>query len=116
MEIGALARELLEIERELAAGDGGVYDRHLADGAIVIVPGQTLDKAATVTAMDASPGWEEFSIEGERVLPVGDGTALLTYRFHGRRGASEYEAVLSSAYVREGDDWKLAFHQQTPVE
>ena len=49
------------IERELAAGRGDVYDRHLAAEAIVVVPGMTLDKRATVEAMDASPGWDEWS-------------------------------------------------------
>lgn len=26
----------------------------------------------------------------------------------------EYNALITSAYVREGGEWKLTFHQQTP--
>jgi Domain of unknown function (DUF4440) len=107
----------LGIERELAAGDGEVYRRHLAEDAVVVIPRQALDKLATIEAMDASPGWDEFSIEAERVLRLGSGTALLNYRFHGRRGESEYNAILSSAYRKDGGEgWKLVWHQQTPLE
>jgi hypothetical protein len=29
-------------------------------------------------------------------------------------GEAPYDAVISSTFVRDGDGWKLAFHQQTP--
>jgi hypothetical protein len=109
-------RHLLEIERELAAGGGGAYRRHLADAALIVVPGRVLDRDETVAAMDASEGWDEFSIEDERLLGLGSETAVLNYRFRGRRGETVYEAILSSAYARRPDgSWRLAFHQQTPL-
>jgi hypothetical protein len=109
------AEQLLRIEHELARGDGATYERHLAEGAIVVVPGECLDRAATVEAMDASEGWDEVSIAEETVRELGPDVALLTYLFRGRRGQDHYAATLSSAYVRDGEGrWKLAFHQQTP--
>jgi hypothetical protein len=109
------AEQLLRIEHELARGDGATYERHLAEGAIVVVPGDVLDRAATVEAMDASEGWDEVSIGEEAVRELGPDVALLTYLFRGRRGQDRYAATLSSAYVRDGEGcWKLAFHQQTP--
>jgi hypothetical protein len=39
-----------------------------ADPAVVIVPGDGLDREDTIAAMDASPGWNEFAIEHERLL------------------------------------------------
>jgi len=114
-EAGIAAEELLRIEHELARGDGATYDQHLAEAAIVVVPGDTLDKLAAVEAMDASPGWDEVSLGEEIVRPLGVDAALLSYLFRGRRGRSQYSATLSSAYVRDGKrGWKLAFHQQTP--
>ena len=50
-----LKQVLYGIERELATGDGVAYRRHLIDDAIVIVPGQRLDKQQTIAAIDASP-------------------------------------------------------------
>lgn len=111
-----LARELLVVEHQLARGDGATYDRHLDEAALVVVPGETLDRAAAVEAMDATRGWDEVSIGEERVRELGGEAALLTYRFRGRRGKAHYEATLSSAYVRDRlGAWKLAFHQQTPA-
>jgi hypothetical protein len=106
---------ILEIERELAAGDGAVYRRHLREDAVVVVPGQALDLEATVAAMDASPGWDSFEMTEERLVPLGPDAAILSYRFHGRRPDSEYTALLTSVYADEDGAWKLAFHQQTPL-
>jgi len=111
-----LAETLLDIERELAGGGGSAYRRRLCEDAIVIVPGRALDKRATVAAMDASPGWDAFWMEESRSLRLGAGAAMLTYRFHGRRADLDYEAILSSTYVKDPSGaWKLAFHQQTPI-
>jgi hypothetical protein len=107
---------LLRIEHELAHGSGAEYDRHLDDGAAVIVPGQALDKDATVQAIEASPGWDELTIDDARLLETGEGGAALTYRFSGRRGTDfSYEALMTSVYARRGDEWKLVLHQQTPL-
>ena len=105
------------IERDLAAGSGDVYERHLAAEAIVVVPGMTLDKAGTVAAMDASPGWDEWSFGEETVRELGDDGVVLNYRFDGRRGETAYAAVLTSVYRRDGDgEPRLVLHQQTPLE
>lgn len=109
------AEQLLRIEHELARGDGATYERHLAEGARVVVSGDVLDRAAAVEAMNASPGWDEVSIGEEAVCELGPDVALLTYLFRCRRGQDHYAATLSSTYVRDGEGrWKLAFHQQTP--
>jgi len=115
MQTEEMAQQLLRIEHELARGDGATYERHLAEEAQVVIPGDTLDRAATVEAMDASEGWDEVSIGEEEVRELAPDVALLTYLFRGRRGHDHYAATLSSAYVRDGEGcWKLAFHQQTP--
>jgi len=115
-EVDSKVEELLRIEHELARGDGSTYERHLADEALVVIPGDRLDKPATIEAMDASPGWDEVSIGQETVRDLGADVALLTYVFRGRRGEACYAAILSSAYVKDEQGcWKLAFHQQTPL-
>ena len=112
-----IADTLWAIERELAAGDGATYRRHLRDDAIVIVPGAKLDIEHTVAAMEGSPGWEEFAFAEETFRLLGEGVAMLSYRFDGRRRDSNYAAILTTVYVRDGDDaaWKLVLHQQTPI-
>jgi hypothetical protein len=110
------AETLVAIEHELAEGSADAYRRHLRDDAVVIVPSQVLDKEQTIAAVEASPGWDDFSIAEETVVLLGEDAALVTYRFDGRRSDLDYEALLSSAYVRSDGGWKLVFHQQTPVE
>ena len=108
---------LFELERELGGGDGDTYRRLLTDDAVVVVPGQVLDKAATAAAMDASPGWDSLVFDDERCAMLGDGVAMLTYRFTGRRGDDvEYRALMGSVYVHAADGWRMAFHQQTPLD
>lgn len=111
-----LERRLLELEHELATGTGDTYRARLADDALLVVPGQALDKPAAVAAMDASPGWDAVALQSPEVRRLGDGAALLTYRFTGRRGATRYVALMASVYVEQGGEWWMAFHQQTPLE
>lgn len=107
---------LVGLDRELALGDGGTYRRLLREDALVIVPGQVLDRDATVEAMDASPGWDEVSFEQPRLVELTDGVAAISYRFRGRRGADMvYEAQMTSTWARVNRGWRMAVHQQTPL-
>jgi hypothetical protein len=107
--------ELLKIERELGGGNGDTYRKHLTDDAVVVVPGAAIDREQTAFAIDATPGWDEFEIEDERVVPLTDDSAILTYRWSSRRGDETYQALMSSVYVKRDGEWKLALHQQTPI-
>jgi hypothetical protein len=107
--------ELLRIERELGAGSGDTYRKHLTEDAVVVVPGAAITREQTALAIDATPGWDEFEITDERVVPLTDDSAILTYRWSSRRGDETYEALMSSVYVNRDGEWKLALHQQTPV-
>jgi len=109
-----LTDELLQIEEELAAGPGEPYRRHLADDAVVIVPGAVLDREGCAAAMDAGEPWDERSITDAVAIEAGADGAVLTYRLRSRRGDSEYRAVMTSVYARRDGAWKLVLHQQTP--
>jgi hypothetical protein len=107
--------ELLKIERELGGGTGDTYRKHLTEDAVVVVPGAAITREQTALAIDATPGWDEFEITDERVVPLTGDSAILTYRWSSRRGEETYEALMSSVYVKRDGEWKLALHQQTPV-
>ena len=108
---------LLAIERALGGGTGDAYREHLTDDAVVVVPGAAIDREQCAYAIDATPGWDEFEITDERVIELSQDSALITYRWRSRRGDETYEALMSSVYVKQPDgNWKLALHQQTPVE
>jgi hypothetical protein len=51
-------------------------------------------------------------------LELGRDAAVLTYRVAARweREAARYTSLASSVYVQRDGEWKLALHQQTPLE
>ena len=110
----AVYTQLLEIEETLGTGSGDAYRRHLADDAIVVVPGAVLDREQCADAMDASPGWDEYEISDVRTARPASDAAILSYRWRSRRGDVAYEALMSSAYARRDGEWRLVLHQQTP--
>ena len=67
--------------------------------------------------MNSSDGWDAIAFADERCIQLNEDTALLTYRFTGRRGDDfEYTALMGSVYVHQHDGWRMAFQQQTPLE
>lgn len=83
----------------------------------MILPGGMIldDRAKVVESMGGSP-WASFELSDERVLHLGDGSAVVAYRATAQReDGRSYTALFNSTYVRENGAWRLAVHQQTPV-
>ncbi|HJQ76039.1 MAG TPA: nuclear transport factor 2 family protein [Acidimicrobiia bacterium] len=119
----ATSDQLIRLEREAwqalsTSGEAATsfYDGILADDVMILLPGGTLidDRAKVVASMSGDP-WESFDLSEERVLELSDSVAMLVYRVTATRHGQEYNALLSSTYVREDGAWRLAIHQQTPV-
>jgi hypothetical protein len=89
-----------------------VLDGHV----VMLLPGgmRLDDRALMLDAMAGQP-WASHTLEDPHVLPVTDDVAVVTYGVVAHReGAPTYSALISSTYVRRGDAWRLALHQQTP--
>lgn len=112
--------ELLKIDESLARGTGDDYRARLTDDAVVLLPGLgALDREACAAAVDQSAGmppWGEIAMTDARLIPLGDDAAAIAYRFDSDRGGTRYVALMSSVYVRRDGEWKLALHQQTPLD
>lgn len=115
--------DLLELERaawKALSSDGdsaaGFYEQVLARHVLMLLPGGLVidDRAQVVDSMRGAP-WASFELSNERVLQLTEGSAVVAYQATARRGKSDYTALFNSTYVREGDSWRLAVHQQTPV-
>jgi hypothetical protein len=116
--------ELLDLERAAwealcTSGDAATkyYEDRLAHEVLMLFPGPMVisDRRQVVSSMQDAD-WSSYDMRDERVLPLGDGAAVLAYEVVARRpGAPDYHALLNSTYVREDGGWKLALHQQTPV-
>jgi hypothetical protein len=76
-----------------------------------------MGREVTAAAVDESTGgWEHYELQSVKLVKLGADAALLTYLGVARRGGedSDFVASISTAYVKHGDRWLLAFHQQTP--
>ena len=117
----SIGQELRDLERRgwdaLCAGTGDRFYGEIMteDGLMVLANGQTMDRGEVVASLAASPRWTGYEISGERVVPLGAGAAALVYSALAFRGDEPpFAALMSSVYVREGVDWRLALYQQTP--
>lgn len=114
--------ELLDLERrgwEALSTEGaaaGFYAQVLSDEVLMLLPGGMVitDRQQIVESMGGTP-WSSYELSEPRVLSLGDDVAVVSYRATATRDGSTYEALFASTYVREGGDWRLAVHQQTPV-
>lgn len=71
------------------------------------------DVAATATPDNR---WRDLSMTGRHVIELTDDVTIISYRAEVTRADGQpYAALVSSAYVRRGDERKLAFHQHSPV-
>lgn len=113
--------ELLQLERDgwQAISDhrgADFYSSHLTEDALMVLPGDlVMDRQTALDSIDGPATWEWFRLENERVVGLGEEAAALTYRVTAKRPDDEpYSALITSTYVRQGNSWLMAMHQQTP--
>jgi hypothetical protein len=112
-----LRDNLLAMEERLWSGDTTDYRSTLDDDCLI-----AFTEAAGVTPRDViadqadGDRWHDLDIEVEGFLQPTEDVALLTYHATAVRANDEpYQARVSSGYVRRDGDWKMMFHQQTPL-
>lgn len=120
-EQNSTQQELLELEAQawkaLSAGQGADhYGQMMIDPALVVVPGNVLTREEALKSFGDVPPWSDYQLGGGEFLQLSDLCALITYRARAKRDqdATAYSARFTSVYVKVEDEWKLAFHQQTP--
>jgi hypothetical protein len=97
-----------------SSGGRAFYDEILTTDAAMVFPGAVLDRAQSLDAIASADPWSEYRIEDPRLVELGETAALLTYRAEAVRNGAPYRAMMTTAYVRDRDRWRVALHQQTP--
>ena len=117
-----LQEHLLRTERELWTNNAVLYQDTLVPEALLVFPETgviTRDVAVEAITQENAEGrrWAEVHMQQVRTVALSDDAVLLTYRVAARweHEQAPIEALASSAYVRRDGRWKLAFHQQTPL-
>jgi hypothetical protein len=115
-------KDLITIERTLWENDAETYRERYSPEALLIFPGVgRIDRDTAVAAIrkENAEGraWAEVrfdDVDGRWIRS--DAAALITYVATARwnHEATASETFCASVYVRVGESWLVAFHQQTP--
>jgi hypothetical protein len=114
-----LKARLLELESEFWKSDEAFYDEHLSEDALMVFPEPVgvMDRDEILRSVAAGPRWAALRMLDARLLRLSEQSVVLAYKAEGtRQGEGKaYRTLASSVYVMSGQDWKLAFHQQSPT-
>jgi uncharacterized protein DUF4440 len=115
-----LEDHLFSLEEKFWTEGADYYRRNLAHAAIMVFPDPAgvLVKDEIASSLGHKARWSNVALEEHRLLELSDRAAVVSYKATAMRpdGGEPYIARASSAYVRDGAGWKLAFHQQTPIK
>ena len=68
-------------------------------------------------AAGAKSRWHDVSMKVKGMVKLSATAAIVTYECDAKRKDGQaHRALVSSGYVSRPDGWKLAFHQQTPLQ
>jgi hypothetical protein len=115
--------DLLDIERKLWTNNAVITKHSLIEDAVLVFAETgpiTRDTAVEAIHAENAEGrkWEEVEFRDVQVARLTEAARLLTYSVAARREREQsvVNAFASSVYVHHSGSWKLAFHQQTPIQ
>jgi hypothetical protein len=115
--------DLITIERTLWENNAEIYHERYSPEALLIFPSVgRIDRETAVAAIrkENAEGhaWAEvrFDDVDGRWITTG-AAALITYMARARWNyeSTASKTLCASIYVRVGESWRVAFHQQTPI-
>jgi hypothetical protein len=114
----ALEEDLIALERQFWSSKPEAYLRNADDECLIAFPQMARVMGREEMADMAEEGrWSDLSIDRKGLLELSQDVTIFTYEAKARRSDGQpYHALVSSAYVRRNGSWKLAFHQQTPIQ
>lgn len=118
MQANNVEAQLLDLDRKLWQGGPDDYRSILDDDCLLAFSEMAgvSDRESVARTVDTPRRWRDIELKVEGLVQPASDVAILTYRASATRGDGEhYEALVSSGYVKRGGDWKLMFHQQTPL-
>ncbi|MDR7127112.1 hypothetical protein [Pseudotabrizicola sp. 4114] len=116
-----LEQDIFDIEQGFWLSGKDHFSAHLDERCVLAFPQagemhgiRTRDEVAA-TATDTNR-WRDLKMSKRSLLQATEDVAIISYRADVTRADGQpYAALVSSAYVRCGNEWKLAFHQHSPL-
>jgi hypothetical protein len=114
----SLESDLLRIEDHFWTGGPEAYQRYADERCLVAFPQSAGVMSGDAIAKSAERGrWTDVALTRKGMTQLSDTSAVVTYECNAKRkDGQSYHAPVSSGYVKRPEGWKLAFHQQTPLQ
>ncbi len=115
----ALDQDLMKLERGFWTEGGDYYREHVDENCLLAFTEMAgVHSNEEIAGMNPGAGnWKNVKLDEKGLVQLSDGAAVLTYEVSAERATGEpYTAVVSSGYVKRDGEWKMAFHQQTPLQ
>ena len=105
-------------ERRLWLDGADAYAELMAPHCVMAFgPMGVLQDGAIIDSLRKAPRWSDVTMQDRVLAQPNESVAVLAYAAEGRRdGAEPYRALCTSTYIRMGDTWRIAQHQQTPLD
>ncbi len=114
----SLQADLMSIDRQFWTGGPEAYEDHCDDQCLVVFAEMAAVMSRGDIAKTAKKGrWSDVHMTPKGFVRPSDDSAVIAYDCTARRKDGQaHHALVSSAYVKRPDGWKLASHQQTEVQ
>lgn len=115
----AIEQDLLKLEEGFWTEGGDYYREHVDDECLLAFAEMAgLHSNEEIAGMNpGANNWKNVNLDGKGLVQLSDASVVLTYEVNAERKNGEpYKALVSTGYVRRDGEWKMAFHQQTPLD
>jgi len=115
----ALDQDLLKLEKGFWTEGGDYYREHVDDECLLAFDGMAgVHSNEEIAGMNPGAGnWNGAKLDEKGLLELLDDSVILTYEVNAtKKDGSPYHALCSTGYVKRDGEWKMMFHQQTPLD
>lgn len=115
----AAAQNLMAIEKGFWTEGADYYRAHVdAECLLAFTEMAGVQSNEAIAEMTPDDGrWRDVEIEEKGAIDLSDESSVVTYEVRAKRPTGEpYHALISTGYVKRDGEWKMAFHQQTPLQ
>ncbi|MEZ5382834.1 MAG: DUF4440 domain-containing protein [Microthrixaceae bacterium] len=81
---------------------------------MILANGTVMNRSEVIDSLSHAPPWGGYAIDDPSVVPISPDASALLYTGTGHRdGGPDFTGVMTSVYVRQGSERRLALYQQT---
>jgi hypothetical protein len=112
-----IGQDLMRLEKGFWIEGGDYYRDHVDSECLLAFPEMAGVRSNEEIAEMNAGGWKNVEIAERGIVEMAEDAVMLTYEVDAERGDGEpYRALVSTGYVKRHGEWKMAFHQQTPLQ